>query len=101
MGKDPLADDVLAIMRSAGYKVTQDNPFVMRPLQHMTNSSNQPHVIRMINQWALMREQVMAQFKTAPVQSMDVEAVLRQVESSYLADAYHSLSLEGGKRFAT
>jgi len=95
VGKDQLADDILSVMRSAGYKVTQDNPFATPPVKLLGSSSTQPHVIRMRSQWALMREQVITQFKAAPMQRMDIEATLRQVESNYLADAYHSLSIEG------
>jgi fido (protein-threonine AMPylation protein) len=95
IGKAYMADEVVAVMQSAGYKVIETNPFDTPPVPLLDDRAQQPHVIRMISQWALMREQVMATFQLAAGKVTDIEATMQQVEANYVTDAYHSLSIEG------
>jgi hypothetical protein len=51
--------------------------------------------------WAEMRESVIAAFPQTAGAPKDVDALLKDVEARYVADAYHSLSIEGYRVTAT
>jgi Fic family protein len=51
--------------------------------------------------WGEMRESVLAAFPQAPGAPKDIDALLEDVEARYVADAYHSLSIEGYRVTAT
>lgn len=95
IGRERLADDILATMRAAGYAVREHDPFVDRipslhPLREKSPYANRIHLL-----WQEMRGTVLEQFPQAPGRPRDTDLFLRQMEDIYVSDAYHSLSIEG------
>lgn len=93
-GRTDLAADVVATMRSAGYAVTESNPFAatIAPVQQRLES---PYCARIRAMWEHMRPQVL-QAWTAPARKPPpIDAYLAEAQERYIADAYHSLSIEG------
>jgi len=95
VGRDNLADDVLATMRTAGYVVNETNPFVTPPPSLVFTRAQSPYVLRMQLMWQSMREVVLDCFPREPGKPSDIEKFMETVEERYQTDAYHSLSIEG------
>ena len=95
IGRDPVADAIIAAMRAAGYTVNETDPFADRPPVAIGQRETSPAVNRLRMSWATMRGAVLECFPPAPGLPDDVEAYLRQVEDVYATDAYNSLSIEG------
>ncbi len=91
IGRNRIADEMLATMKAASHDVREQDPFQsvveFRP-------SKSPHVNRLRLTWRRMREDIPA-FPPAPGRPEDVHVYLREVDKAYAADAYHSLSIEG------
>lgn len=93
IGKVAAADNILETMRVAGYTVSEVDPF--GDLAPVTVSEASAPVQRLRMLWDSMRTDVLEHF-TPPPQSAPAKAFyLRQVDESYGADAYNSLSIEG------
>jgi hypothetical protein len=95
VGRPELADDVLGTMRAAGYTVQEDNPFVVDPPVLKATRAASPYVHRLQLMWRTMREEVLRHLPEAPGLPADADTYLARVQEKYLADAYHSLSIEG------
>lgn len=96
IGRPELADEIAGALRSAGYAVVEANPFESpRPDLLPGGRAESPYVQRLRLMWAGMRDAVIAAFPPAPETPGKVEALLADVESRYVTDAYHSLSIEG------
>ena len=94
-GRKDLADDVLATMRTAGYVVTESNPFSIAPPAMAFTRAQSPYVLRMRLMWQTMREAVFDSFPPEPGIPSDLDKFMDAVEENYKTDAYHSLSIEG------
>jgi Fic/DOC family len=94
VGLPDLAADVLQTMRAAGFVVTPSNPFA-QPVLAVRQRPESPYCARIRAMWAHMRGQVLATWTTPARALLPVEAYLAQVQERYVADAYHSLSIEG------
>ena len=93
IGRDRIADDIVAAMKAAGFDVRETDPFDRRlPDALPRDPSLAVNRIRLM--WQAMRERVIEAFPEAP-RANDIEAYLERVEESYAADAYNSLSIEG------
>jgi fido (protein-threonine AMPylation protein) len=95
IGRDQVAEMIVATMKAAGYAVNETDPFNDRPLVTIGQREISPAANRLRMSWAEMREAVLERFPPAPGLPADVEAYLHQVEDVYAADAYNSLSIEG------
>lgn len=95
VGRAELADDVLGTMRSAGFAVHETNPFVKQPPVLGSERARSPYVLRLQLMWHSMREEIVEHFPSTPGLSVDAAAYMEAVQEGYLADAYHSLSIEG------
>lgn len=95
IGRPELAGDVLGAMRTAGYVVRESNPFLVTPPILTTPRVRSPYVHRLQLMWRTMRADVLRHFPDAPGLPADVDAYAAVVREKYLADAYHSLSIEG------
>lgn len=96
IGRDNLADEIVAAMRAADHQVPERDPFVEAPwVGRRLGAGEAPIIGRLHGLWALARESVMAAFPMAPCLPRDRDAYLRQVDELYVTDAYHSLSIEG------
>jgi hypothetical protein len=97
-----LADDIVGAMRSAGYAVSEVNPFERAlPAVLPGGRPESPYVQRLRLTWAQMRESVMKAFPERPSAPRDIDGLLKDVEARYVTDAYHSLSIEGYRVTAT
>lgn len=95
IGRDQIAETIIATMRTAGYTVNETDPFTDRPPVAIGQRETSPAVNRLRMSWAEMRGAVLERFPRPPGLPADVEAYLRQVEDVYATDAYNSLSIEG------
>lgn len=95
IGRVREADDILAAMKAAGYKVREDDPFEGRIEGYVPPRDPSPYVQRLRLMWAEMRDQIPPVFPAAPGRINDVDAYMKAVDEIYVADAYHSLSIEG------
>ncbi len=95
IGREAMADQILSVMRAAGYVVPETNPFDEARLPALATRSPSPYVARIEVMWQSMRKTVIADFPAAPGLPAAVEAYLRRVDEQYTTDAYHSLSIEG------
>lgn len=95
IGRDQIAETIIATMRTAGYTVNETDPFNDRPPAAIGQRETSPAVNRLRMSWAEMREVVLERFPQPPGLPADVAAYLQQVEDGYAADAYNSLSIEG------
>jgi hypothetical protein len=104
IGQAALADEIAGAMRSAGHAVTEVSPFdAPLPALLPDGRPESPYVGRLRLLWARMRETVITAFPPAwvPAAPKDLDALLEDVEARYIADAYHSLSIEGYRVSAT
>ena len=95
VGRDRIADDILAGMRAAGYKVTESDPFNDATTLLFHTRERSPYVGRIRLMWHDMRGRAIAAFPAPPEERIDIDAYMRNVEEIYVTDAYHSLSIEG------
>jgi len=94
-GRPNLADEVLNTMRAAGHVVNETNPFDLPVAVLPGGRAESPYVHRLRLMWAEMRSLVAQAFPGDALAPPSTEAVLAAVEARYVADAYHSLSIEG------
>lgn len=95
IGRAPIAADIVATMRAAGYAVREHDPFSAPAPMLLGARETSPYVNRVRLMWQAMREPVIERFPKAPGLPRDVNAYLKRVEDVYVDDAYHSLSIEG------
>ncbi len=95
IGREQIADDILATMRAAGYDVRESDPFESRSALPLLPRETSPAVNRIRILWETMRETVIEVFPSPPGLVKDTAAYLKQIEEVYATDAYHSLSIEG------
>lgn len=95
IGRAAIADNIVETMRTAGYGVTETDPFHDQPTVVLSPRERSPYVNRATMLWQKMREDVLAHFPTPPGTQTDVVGYLRRVDDVYVTDAYNSLSIEG------
>lgn len=95
VGRDRIADEIVATMVKAGYGVREMDPFKSRIDFEMPKKEVSPGAIRIRLLWHKLRESVIAHFPDSPGPADDIEAYLAKVEEVFVTDAYHSLSIEG------
>ena len=95
LGRERIADDIVATMRAASYDVRESDPFETKPPIILSDREPSPYVTRMRLLWQAMREPVIEHFPKSPGLTNDIEGYLQHVDGVYVTDAYHSLSIEG------
>ena len=95
IGRERIADDIVATMRAAGYDIRESDPFDEKLPLIIAARERSPYVNRMHLMWQAMRGTVVKRFPQAPGTPEDIKAYLQQVDDLYVTDAYHSLSIEG------
>lgn len=96
IGHIPAADEIINTMKSLGYDIREEDPFVYRsPIVYSRIVS--PYVMRLKLMWNKMRDDVIAHFPEIQHTHTDIEACLKDIDAQYRLDAYHSLSIEGYK----
>ncbi len=94
-GRDKLADEIVKTMAAAGYDVRESDPFNDRPSLSLPARERSPYVNRIRLLWDKMRQPIIERFPAAPGLARDSGAYMKGVQEAYVADAYHSLSIEG------
>ncbi len=94
IGRERIADQIIETMRQAGYDVREDDPFQTRLAIDLSSRERSPFVNRIKLMWQQMREEVIQDFPASLGLPKDHEAYLDDVDSMYVTDAYHSLSIE-------
>ena len=95
IGRDDVADEILNVMKRAGYDVRESDPFEPEQAFGALSRPQAPIVGRLQSLWEAMRGPVIAAFPEAPGLPKDTKAYLSFVDDIYRNDAYHSLSIEG------
>lgn len=95
IGREKIADGILEGMKSAGYKVSETDPFEEASSLLFATREASPYVTRMCLDWKTMRDDIVDVFPPPPQAAIDIEAYMQNVEDVYVTDAYHSLSIEG------
>lgn len=95
IGRERIAHDILSGMRSAGYQVSENDPFQDPSPFSIPPSQISPFVNRMRLMWHSMREPIIKIFPSDPGQPKDIQHYLKLVSDNFVNDAYNSLSIEG------
>lgn len=95
IGRGEVADEILRVMKRAGYTVRETDPFEAEQTFGTPGRMQAPIVGRLKSLWETMREPVLAVFPDSPGLPKDTNAYLSFVDDIYQHDAYHSLSIEG------
>lgn len=97
IGREVDADEILGVMRAAGYDVRERDPFPPgRPAGALTLTRGVPPIASRIEaMWDTMRADVLKWFPDPPGLPDDPDAYLGVIDGVYRSDAYHSLSIEG------
>ena len=94
-GRPDLAEEILAVMKGAGYDVRESSPFEAGQILRKPSRPGGAIAGRVEMLWESMRGKVLASFPKAPGLPADKAAYLGYVDEIYRTDAYHSLSIEG------
>lgn len=95
IGRISMADDIVETMRTAGYTITETDPFKGVSQVVLSPRETSPYVNRLTMTWQKMREAVLGNFPAPPKTPVNKAAYLQQVDDVYVTDAYNSLSIEG------
>lgn len=96
VGRKAEADQLMTTMKAALYTVQVENPFERTIVQIGGRRNESPYVLRIKAMWPAMRDTVIKCFDTVPRrEASDVNSLLLDIAARYVADAYHSLSIEG------
>jgi hypothetical protein len=95
IGRDPMADNIVKTMKAADYDIREEDPFEDTINLILPARSQSPYVNRICLMWQQMRGPILKQFPAAPGRLYDIAAFLKAANDIYVADAYHSLSIEG------
>lgn len=89
-----IADNILKTMRSLDFDVREKDPFTSNPKTELFLRERSPYNNRIRLMWKNYRETVIRKFPATQGISQDVDMYLKNVDEIYVADAYHSLSIE-------
>lgn len=94
IGREKIADEIVKTMQSAGYTIRETDPFDHPNPVSLSLREKSPYINRIKLIWHSMRAGVLRHFPVAPGIATDVQGYLESVDSIYVTDAYHSLSIE-------
>ena len=90
-----VADEIVAGMKAAGYKVQETDPFNSKPEIALNLREESPYTNRLRMLWADMRKDVLQHFPKPPNKKPSIESYLKSIDEVFVTDAYNSLSIEG------
>jgi hypothetical protein len=97
IGRNQIADHIIGTMQSAGYTISETDPFADPSPIAFSARATSPYVNRLRMTWATMRKEVLKTFPAPPGLTGTAAGYLKKVDEIYVADAYSSLSIEGYK----
>ena len=95
IGRSEIANEIVNTMAAAHLDVIESNPFEVAFSALSTGRPESAYVQRIRLLWVEMRQAVVDEFPHPAEVSANVAATLEKLEVQYVADAYHSLSIEG------
>jgi hypothetical protein len=95
IGRSDWADELMRTMAAADFDVRETNPFVHPPIVLGGSRMESPHAQRLRLLWAEMRDTTAQRFPAPSLIEPNPEHLMADIEARYVADAYHSLSIEG------
>ena len=95
IGRAAMADEILMVMKSAGYDVRESDPFEPGQAFGALKRTQEPISKRLQSLWETLREPVISAFPKSPELHQEPKTYLSLVDGIYRDDAYHSLSIEG------
>lgn len=93
MGKGEMADEISSFMQRLGYKLREEDPF--KEKSPLIDTIQSPYSVRTALMWTEMKKQIQSLDLKLQVSSTDKDIVLANMETNYIKDSYHSLSIEG------
>lgn len=94
-GDHRIAQNIIDTMARADYDVRESDPFEDQAPPALVTREPSPYVTRIKLMWHTMREDIVDIFPAKQDTKLDIDAYMNRVREAYLADAYHSLSIEG------
>ena len=96
IGLSEKGEDIASLLKRSNVNYREENPFQSNPepLLFSISSQTDPLSDRLVSMWSTMRNQ-MIDLTPAPLSNIDPAEFLEKMESIYVEDAYHSLSIEG------
>ncbi|MFK7903884.1 MAG: Fic family protein [Chitinophagales bacterium] len=94
IGRNEIADEIVKTMRSADFRVIEEDPFEYTTPSILDTRERSPYANRIRLLWSEMREAIIKNFPKAPGLPKDNKTFLKSIEDIYVTDAYHSLSIE-------
>lgn len=95
IGRDDIADEITSTMKSAGYVIRENDPFVADQSFAAMDASVSPIAGRLVALWQAARGPVLDAFPKPPGLPKSPKAYIDFIDDIYTSDAYHSLSIEG------
>jgi fido (protein-threonine AMPylation protein) len=95
IGNNRFADEIVSAMKTVGYDIRETDPFAEKMTLLFGGRESSPYATRIRLMWSQMRGAVVKSFPDSPGLPANKEAFLAAIEENYVADAYHSLSIEG------
>jgi fido (protein-threonine AMPylation protein) len=95
IGRGEIAAEIIKGMKAADYTVNEIDPFGEVSSLILAAREPSPYVTRIRLMWQKMRDPVIEVFPAPPEKATDNEAYLKNVDETFVTDAYHSLSIEG------
>jgi len=96
VGREELAQSIRAILRADCKRIEESNPFE-RTFEPVALPERSPVAARLRLKWAEMRLRVLSALprEDAPPALRPLAEILKDIDKGYVADSYHSLSIEG------
>lgn len=96
VGRPDVAETICALLRAGGRRIVEANPFEPAP-EPVRLIERSPVAARLRLLWADMRRRarpLLAGAEASPA-SCSLQDILKVIDDGYVADSYHSLSIEG------
>jgi hypothetical protein len=95
IGRPREASAIVTGMAAADHVVTETDPFADTVGRIPYRREPSPYVQRIRLMWQTLRTAIIDAMPAPPSTLLDIETYMKQVEDTYVSDAYHSLSIEG------
>jgi len=92
--RNRIADQIIETFKQADYNIREEDPFDAKIPLSLPPRERSPYANRIRLMWQQMREVIIERFPKAPGLPTDVNSYLADVDTIYITDAYHSLSIE-------
>ncbi len=95
IGRAREASAIVTGMAAADHVVTETDPFTDTVGRIPYRREPSPYVQRIRLMWQTLRTAIIGAMPAPASPRLNIEAYMKQVEDTYVSDAYHSLSIEG------